>query len=181
MFPKNSKETKFRDNKGPGARAYQKFFTNNKCSSRLWILPAIASFAFGCYLVYINLPRKFSFEPLTIVGIAFIAAALLLLTLLATQQNKNFKGMLVDVEADLLPDVHYLVESIADGERLCSISVNYPDVKCPAAWTESWKIKQLAESENVLFQPGIVFAMRKDKTFFFIHKKEKDKGAEHEG
>lgn len=169
MFSKITKETMFKPNLGASARNYQKFFTTTKCISRWWTTASIGFILLGGYGVYTELPKKFKFENVFSGGLVFIAAGIILLIILALQQKRNFKGMLIDVEADCRPDIHYKVEAVSNDEKLARIAVCYPKVKCSAAWTESWKIEQMAKEFGIKFAPGVVFGIRDDGTFFFVH------------
>lgn len=126
----------------------------------------------GAYLIYLGLPKKFEFSLIQINGFLIICGGIAILIFLAFQQKKNLKGIMLDVETDLTPDIHYVVESIlgeTSAETICRLAVEYPATKTLSPWTGAWKIKQMAKEHGINFATGIVFGIRKDGTFFFVH------------
>jgi len=69
--------------------------------------------------------------------------------------RKNLKGILLDIEDDLLPNFHYRLAYISGD--LCQIELENPNKPSLQPWTQSWKLKQLTERGQfrlTRFTPG---------------------------
>jgi hypothetical protein len=154
---------------------HQKFFTSTKCLSRWWASAATAALLVGVYVVYLDLPKKFKFEPLMLFGLCLVAASFALLMLLSLQQRKNLKGIPVDVQTDLK---HYEITKIIDQGAaqmgLSELAVKYPMRTTLNPFVTDWPIRQMAKEQGIEYAVGLVFGIRKDGTFFFIHNNERE-------
>lgn len=161
---------------------HQKFFTKNECLSRWWSAAALVSLLLGGSLIYLDLPKKFKLESLMLAGLVLVALSFALALALALQQRKNLKGVPVDVQADLKPDVHYEVVKIVEENSvemgLSELAVKYPPKASLEPLAYDWPIRQMAKQHGIKYEAGLVFGIKKDGTFFFVHNQPKENGGE---
>jgi len=150
------------------------YFTGDSDYRLLLVLPVLA-FLLGTLLFSLNLPhnifsakglKKEDLVLINYISLGCFSVSFLVVLIPAFWPRKNLKGILLDIEDDLLPNFHYRLAYISGD--LCQIELENPNKPSLQPWTQSWKLKQLTEQFDLEFKPGLVFGKRKDGTFYFV-------------
>jgi len=80
------------------------------------------------------------------------------------------KGIPINPEKDLVPNVHYVVKRVLSELNLCQLGIKYPQVSShQLPLVDGTMIMEAAKSQGVCFAQELTFFIREDGTFVFVH------------